>query len=295
MNKTNFGYLLREGARGMFVHGFRSFATVCVIVACLIIMGSFCLISFNLRVMVNELQHDNKVLVYIDDTYTEAEAKSVGSQINMIANVSDAVFVSRQQALDNYVASQDNPDLFAGLNAETMRDRFEVSLVDYSLMKQTVAEIEAVPGVGGIGAEYEITEGFQTVQNVLNVASFGIIIVLFVVSLFIISNTVKLSLYDRKEEIAIMRMVGATNGFIRFPFVVEGFFLGVLGSAIAFFAEWGLYDFLRNQIVSMDTLQMFTIVPFSSVLNILLIAYLIVGFVVGVFGSMLSIRRFMQV
>ena len=295
MNKTNFGYLLREGFRGLFVHGFRSFATVCVIVACLIIMGSFCLISFNLRVMVDELQHDNKILVYIDDTYTEAEAKSVGSQINMIANVSDAVFVSRQQALDNYIASQNNPDLFAGLNAETMRDRFEVSLVDYSLMHQTVEEIKSVPGVGGVGAEYEITEGFQTVQNVLNVASFGIIIVLFVVSLFIISNTVKLSLYDRKEEIAIMRMVGATNGFIRFPFLIEGFFLGILGSAIAFFAEWGLYEFLRNQIVSMDTLQMFTIVPFVDVFSVLLVAYLIVGFVVGVFGSLLSIRRFMQV
>lgn len=295
MNKSNFSYLLREGIRGMFLHGFRSFAAVCVTVACLIIMGSFCLISYNLRLTVATLENENKILCYIDDTYTEADAKSVGSQINMIANVADAVFVSRQEALDNYIASQDYPAMFEGLSADTMRDRYEVSLTDYGMIKETVTEIEGIAGVAEVRADYEISEGFETVQNVLNVASFGIIIVLFVISLFIISNTVKLAMYDRKEEIAIMRMVGATNSFIRFPFLIEGFFLGIFSAAVAFFAEWGVYDLLRNQIVSMDTLKMFIIVPFSEVFMVLLVAYLIVGYIVGVFGSALSIRKFMKV
>ena len=130
MNKSNFGYLIREGIRGIFLHGFRSFASVCVTIACLIIMGSFCLISYNLGVMVEEYENENRILVYVDETYSEAEAKSVGSQLNLIPNVENAVFISRQQALDNFVAKQNDPSVFAGLDSDTFRDRFEVSITD---------------------------------------------------------------------------------------------------------------------------------------------------------------------
>ena len=115
------------------------------------------------------------------------------------------------------------------------------------------------------------------------------------VSLFIISNTVKLSMYGRKEEIGIMKMVGATNSFIRLPFVVEGFILGMLGAAIAFFLEWGLYTFVGDKIAAIDTLQLVTVVPFTEVIEIVAIAYAITGFFVGVFGSVLSIRKFLKV
>ncbi|MBQ7256008.1 MAG: permease-like cell division protein FtsX [Oscillospiraceae bacterium] len=295
MNKNNFGYLLREGVRGVFSHGFRSFAAVCVTVACLIIMGSFCLISLNLNTMVNELESENEILVYIDESYSEAEAKSVGSQINMIANVESAVFVSRQTALEHFISEQDDPTLFEGIEAQTLRDRYEVTLIDNSIIKQTVSEIEAINGVVKTNAHYEISDGFQTLRNVLSLTSVAIIIVLLIVSLFIISNTVKLALYDRKEEIAIMRMVGATNNFIRLPFIVEGFLLGIIGAVVAFFIEWGVYDALAARIEAMDTLQMFRIIPFTSVFAFIIPAYLIVGFLVGVFGSLLSIRKFLRV
>ena len=295
MNKNNIGYLLKEGVRGVFLHGFRSFAAVCVTVACLIIMGSFCLISLNLNVMVSELESENEVLVYIDENYSEAEAKSVGSQINMIANVKNAVFVSREKALEQFVSEQDDAEIFEGIDAETLRDRFEVTLVDNTIMKQTVSDIEQINGVVKTSAHYEISDGFQTVRNVLNLTSAVIILVLLIVSLFIISNTVKLALYDRKEEIAIMRMVGATNSFIRLPFIVEGFLLGIIGSVIAFFIEWGVYDLLAQRIDAMDTLQLFRIIPFTTVLPFVLVVYLITGFLVGVMGSMLSIRKFLQV
>ena len=295
MNKNNFGYLLREGVRGVFSHGFRSFAAVCVTVACLIIMGSFCLISLNLNTMVKELESENEILVYIDESYSEAEAKSVGSQINMIANVESAVFVSRQTALEHFISEQDDPTLFEGIEAQTLRDRFEVSLIDNSIIKQTVSEIEAINGVVKTNAHYEISDGFQTLRNVLSLTSVAIIVVLLIVSLFIISNTVKLALYDRKEEIAIMRMVGATNNFIRLPFIVEGFLLGIIGAVVAFFIEWGVYDALAARIEAMDTLQMFRIIPFTSVFAFIIPAYLIVGFLVGVFGSLLSIRKFLRV
>ncbi len=295
MKKNNFGYLIREGIRGVFLHGFMSFAAVCVTVACLIIIGSFGLILYNLGIMVSDLERENEMLVYIDETYPEAEAKSVGSQINMIANVHNARFVSREQALADFVEEQGNPTMFQGLDASTFRDRFVVTLEDNALMKQTEAEIRAIEGVADITVHYEIAEGFTTTQHILRIASAAIIALLLVVSLLIISNTVKLAMYDRKEEIAIMRMVGATNSFIRLPFIVEGFLLGVFAAAVAFFLEWGLYNLLVARISSIDTMKLVSLVPFTDVLNVMVIFYAAIGFLVGVFGSLASIRKFLKV
>ena len=295
MKKNNIGYLLREGVRGVFVNGFMSFAAVCVTVACLIIMGTFSLILYNLHVMIIDLEKENEVLVYIDENYSEAEAKSVGSQINMISNVHNAVFVSREQALEDFLDEQSNSSAFDGVTSDTLRDRFVVTMENNALMQQTVDKIREIDGVADVTAHYEIANGFQTLQKVLNIASSVIIIVLFVVSLFIISNTVKLAMYDRKEEIAIMKMVGATNSFIRLPFVVEGFILGMLGAAIAFFLQWGLYNFLESKIAAIDTLQLVTVVPFTEVIELVAVMYALTGFAVGVVGSLLSIRKFLKV
>ena len=287
--------MLREGFRGVFLHGFMSFAAVCVTVACLIIMGTFSLVLYNVHVMIVDLEKENQVLVYIDEDYSEAEAKSVGSRINLISNVHEAKFVSREQALDNFVGKQSDTTAFNGVDASILRDRYEVTVEDNSLLEQTVAEIEMIDGVAEVSAHYEIANGFQSLQKVLNIASMVIIIVLFVVSLFIISNTVKLAMYSRSEEIAIMKMVGATNSFIRLPFVVEGFILGMLGAVIAFFLEWGLYDFLQAKIAVVDTLRLFQIVPFAEVIELVAISYALTGFAVGVVGSLLSIRKFLKV
>lgn len=295
MKKNNIGYLLREGIRGIFLHGFMSFAAIWVTVACLLIMGTFGLVLYNLNEMIVELEQENEMLVYIDETYSEAEAKSVGSQINQIANVHNAQFVSREQAVENFVDEMQDEDLFAGLDPSTFRDRFVITLEDNSKMRETEAAIRSIEGVADVSVHYEIQEGFQTVQRILNIASVIIIAVLLVVSMLIISNTVKLAMYDRKEEIAIMKMVGATNGFIRWPFVVEGFILGILASAIAFFLEWGLYNLLQTQISMVDSLDLITVVPFVEVIEIVAIGYAVVGFLVGVLGSLLSIRKFLKV
>ena len=295
MKKNNIGYLLREGIKGVFLHGFMSFAAIWVTVACLLIMGTFGLVLYNLNEMILDLEKDNEVLVYIDETYSEAEAMSVGSQINMITNVFNAKFVSREQALVEFIEEQQDEELFAGLESSTFRDRYVISLVNNKLMRQTCEDLAKIEGVEDIVAHYEIQEGFETIQNILNMAAIIIIAVLFVVSMLIISNTVKLALYDRKDEIAIMKMVGATNGFIRWPYVVEGFILGVTASLLAFFLQWGLYDFLQKQILKMDTLQLFTMIPFQEVIELVAVAYAIVGFLVGVVGSMLSIRKFLNV
>jgi len=296
MKINNLGYLLKEGIRGIFLHGFMSFAAVCVTVACLLIVGSFSILVYNVNIIVEDLNKTNEILVYVDETLSDAEAKSVGTRINRIANVHNAKYVSREEALVNFIADhQAQGEAFAGLAPEDLRHRFVVSLEDNALMAQTDEAIKALPGVVKTTAAYELAEGFTTIQDVLHIASIAVISILLLVSLLIISNTVKLAMYDRRDEIAIMKMVGATNGFIRLPFVVEGFMLGMMGAAIAFGAEWLLYDALVLRIEAVDTLKLFSFVPFTQLLIPMVITFASAGLFVGIVGSWTSIRKFMNV
>lgn len=295
MKINNIGYLCKEGIRGIFLHGFMSFAAICVTVACLLIVGSFSALTQNLSLMIKNLNKTNEVTVYVDETLSDAEARSVGTKINRVANIALAEFVSREEALANFIADHSETDAFDGTSAETFRHRFRVVLTEPRLLEQTKADLEAVPGVVKVKATEEIAAGFIMMQDVLELVSMVIIGVLLIVSLLIISNTVKLAVYDRRNEIAIMKMVGATNGFIRLPFVVQGFTLGMIGAGIAFGLEWLMYDALARRIAEVDTFGFFTVVPFTQLLPMMVLIFVSAGMFVGVVGSWTSIRKFMDV
>ena len=296
MRINNINYLLKEGFRGIFLHGFMSFAAVCVTVACLLIVGSFSILVYNVNIMVEDLNQTNEILAYVDETLSEADAKSVGTKINMIDNVLRSDFIPREQALEEFIADhKDEEESFSGLDATDLRHRFRIILEDNRLIKETDEALKNIPGVVKTHAEYELAQGFSTIQDVLHIVSLGIIAVLLAVSLLIISNTVKLAMYDRKEEIGIMKMVGATNAFIRLPFVVEGFTLGMLGAALAFGTEWVMYDALIEKIGEVDALQLFKFVPFETLLIPMIVTFAATGMFVGVVGSWTAIRKFMNV
>ena len=296
MRINNIAYLLKEGIKGIFTHGFMSFAAVCVTVACLLIVGSFSILVYNVNIMVEDLNQTNEILAYVDETLSEADAKSVGTKINMIDNVLRSDFIPREQALEDFIEDhKDEEESFSGLDATDLRHRFRVVLEDNRLIEQTDADLKAIPGVVKTHAEYELAQGFSTIQDVLHIVSLGIIAVLLAVSLLIISNTVKLAMYDRKEEIGIMKMVGATNAFIRLPFVVEGFTLGMLGAALAFGSEWVMYDAMIQKIGEVDALQLFKFVPFEELLIPMIVTFAATGMFVGIVGSWTAIRKFMNV
>ena len=293
MKHNNFGYLMGEGVRATFKHGFMSFAAICITVACLVIINSFTLISYNLDLTVGEVQKELRIVVCIDENYTEAESKSVGSDINLLPNVANAEFVSRQQALEDFIGDSDE-SLFEGLDADAMRDQYIVTLVDNAQVAETKEALENINGVSDVYADIEVGNALATIRTVLYIASIAIAAVLLIVSLIIISNTIRLAMLDRREEIGIMKMVGATNSFIRFPFFVEGFFLGLFGAVFSFFIEWGLYEVLRKAIMNTG-LEVLTIVPFTDVLVPMALVCGVAGFVIGIFGSVMSIRRFLKV
>ena len=295
MRVSNLGYLIKEGIRGIFLHGFMSFAAVLVTVACLVIVGSFSALVYNVNLMVEELNKTNEVLAYVDSGLTDAEARSIGTKINQIPNVFKSDFKSREKALEEFVADHQDDPAFGGLIPTDLRHRYIIVLEDNELMAETVAQIESVPGIVKVNAAFEMAEGFITLQNVLHIASIAVIAVLLVVSLLIISNTVKLALYDRKDEISIMKMVGATDGFIRLPFLVEGFLLGMLGAMAAFFVVWTMYNVLVNRLAELDTLKLFSFVPFTQLLQPMVLTFTAAGLFVGVVGSWTSIRKFLDV
>ena len=295
MRLNNIGYLLKEGFKGIFTHGFMSFAAVCVTIACLVIVGSFSILAYNLDVMVEDLNQTSEILVYVDADLPDAEARSIGTQINLLDNVLQSTFVSREEALEDFIADHDGDSAFSGVQASDLRHRYIVLLEDNLLMKQTDEQLKQLPGVAKTNAAYELAEGFTTIQSVLHIVSYAVIAVLLVISLLIISNTVKLAMYDRKDEIAIMKMVGATNGFIRLPFIVEGFTLGMIGAVLAFGLEWVGYDAMVQKVSGVDSLQLFSFVPFQELLIPMVVVFAGAGMFVGIVGSWTSIRKFMDV
>ncbi len=296
MKINNLGYLIKEGVRGIFLHGFMSFAAVCVTIACLLIVGSFSCLAYNFNIIVEDLNKTNEVMVYVDESLSDAQARSVGTKLNQVENVYNAKFISREEALENFVADHQGEDAFIGVDAQNLRHRYVVTLSDNNLIHETVETIKNVEGVAKVNANFELADGFSALQNVLHVASIVVISVLLLVSLLIISNTVKLAMYDRRDEIAIMKMVGATNGFIRLPFVVEGFTLGMVGAAISFGLMWLLYDWVVVKLDSLSTLKLLlNFVPFTELLVPMVITFAGAGLFVGVIGSWTSIRKFMDV
>lgn len=295
MDKHDFVYFFREGMRNMFSHGFMSFAAIGITVACLLIMGTFTLVAVNANSLLKDLEQENEILAYVDEAYTPEEAQALQSRLESIANVASATYISKEEALDAFTEQYPEEPMFENLAPEILRDRYAVKLVNLEQQSETVQQVKAVAGIDGVNAYEELAGGFITVRNVATVVCVALIAILFVVSVFIISNTIKLTTFDRRDEIAIMRMVGATNGFIRWPFVYEGFLLGFLGAVAAFFLQWALYAAVAQGVDTNDTLQLIRIIPFAQLWKPVAATFAGAGILIGVGGSLSAIRKFLQV
>ena len=293
--RHNFSFFIREGTGNMFSHGFMSFAAIGITVACLLIMGTFSLVAYNANENLKDLQRENAVLAFVDENLSDEEAMALQKQLERLPNVADCTFVSREEARDTYVEQYDEDDLYSDLDPEIFRHRYVLHLKELDQMKTTVQAVEEVEGIVKIRADEDISNGFLTVRNIAGVISITLIAILLIVSVFIVSNTIKLTTFDRKDEIAIMKMVGATDGFIRWPFVYEGLLLGLISAVVAFVLQWVLYRAIAQGIENSDTLQLLRIVPFELIYLPVAVAFGVVGILVGVGGSLTAIRKFLRV
>ena len=271
-----------------------SFASVCIIVAFLVIMGCFSLLALNIHALIGELESENILLAYVSENLSEQAARNLRQDIRSIPNVTNAVFITREQAMQSFLGRYEDTDRYIDVEEHWFRHRFAVYVEDVAQIAETQQEIRQLYGIERVNANLTIARGLVTVRNIVSGVSLVMVVVLLAISLFIMSNTIKLATFERREEIAIMKMVGATNAFIRWPFLFEGFVLGITGSMAAYAVIWALYGLVANRVIEIEA-GFISIIPFSSVYILLLAVFAVIGFGVGVGGSGMAINRYLNV
>lgn len=291
---NRFFYLLWQGVKNIFTHGLMSFVSVAVITACLVIMGALGLITWNINAMISEMQNQNKVIAYVDESFDEEQARALQEQIDAVPNIESVEFITREQAMENFEADYDE-ELFSTIDSSVFRHRYVITLNDIEQMKDTQTKLGAIQGIAEVNAHLDYAQKFVTFRNIVSIVSIVLVGVMLLVSLFIMTNTIKLGAFTRKDEIAIMKIVGATNRFIRFPFVIEGLLLGAVGGGIAYLIVGGLYAFAKRRLMTTMIAGIFTMVPFHTVMLPMLVAFFGLGILVGVIGGVSAIRSYLKV
>ncbi len=286
-------YLVREGCRNTWHNRLMALASVGVLICCLLLTGFSYLIFINVDHMFQNAYEQNVMAVYLDSDQDGDGVLRIGRELQALSNVASVSFLSKEDFLAQYgEALQDNTmDSFQGEN-NPLPDTYIVSLKDLALFKETLATITAMEGVEEVSYDANTAETLTKVRRVVLVVGGSIIVVLLAVSLFIIVNTIKLTVLNRRLEIYIMKSVGATDGFVRFPFVVEGVLLGILAGGIGY----GVVALLYNTLVKNFTFDnpLLTLVPFSAVWSYLLVGFLVGGVLVGVCGSVISMGKYLK-
>lgn len=287
-----FGYLVKEGFKNVWSNRIMSIASVCVLVSCLILTGAAELLSLNVEKVVDSVGQSNETTVYLKDSVSELEAVYIGKDIEKIDNVSSVRFYSKDDAFETY-REELGDELFERISEESnpLPDSYIVAMDDLSLYEDTVKKIQAVDGVDTISNRSEIAKKLTDISNLVNMICIWVVIALIIISLFIIANTIRATMYSRRFEISIMKSVGATNGFVRLPFLVEGIIIGLISSIVA----TGCISFLYN--AGMNAIEQFipfTSIPLSDVIVFVAAAYLIAGVLIGFFGSFISIRKYLK-
>ena len=271
-----------------------SIASVCVLVSCLVLTGAATLFSVNVSKVVESVGQSNETTVYIDDSYSQLEAIYVGKEIEKVDNVTSAEFYSREEAYETFKA-QLGDDLFKMIEVEKgipLPDAFIVVMDDLSKYDDTIKQIQQIEGVDSVNNRGDFAKKLTEISDIVNVISLGVVIALTVISLFIIANTIRATMYSRRYEISIMKSVGATNMFVRIPFLVEGMVIGLVSAIVSTAGIALLYEGITKAIS--ESMAIFDFIPLTDVILYVAGAFAIAGVVVGFFGSFISIRKYLK-
>ena len=274
-----------------------SFASISTVAVSLLVLGMFLLIFLNTNNLAQYLESQVQVSVYMQDNASAEELKAVEAKLKKMPGVVKVTPVSKQQALARFKERLgDQEQLLNSLGKDNpFPNSFEVQVDNPERIKVITPSIGQLPKVETAKFGQEVVEHLFSLTKILRFGGIVLVIFLAMATLFIISNTIKLTTFDRREEIAIMKMVGATDSFIRWPFVFEGLLLGLFGAAIAFGLQWLLYSAMANGISTSDTMQLLEVVSFRSIWQPVAGIFAGAGVVIGVGGSLMAIRRFLKV
>ena len=295
MKGTSLKYLSHEGFRNVWVNRLMSLASVTVLMACLIIMGAGIMIYFNINNVVDKVQSQNVVMVYVADDASEDETTQIGTSLKGISNVESCEFVPKEVAFQEQIQSMGgDAALFEGFDEIPLPDAYKVTVKDLSQFENTVSQIKQINKVDSVRENSDLASKLLSLRHAVSIVSVGLVVMLFLVALFIISNTIRITMFSRKLEISIMKAVGATNWFIRWPFMIEGMILGTISGIVSLGVLWGLYAVAEKVFAQTLSLIGFSLVPFSGYWWQILLVFVAIGLFTGGFGSLVSMAKYLK-
>lgn len=295
MKGTSLKYLTHEGFRNVWVNRLMSLASVTVLMACLIIMGAGIMIFFNINTLLDSVQSQNVVMVYVADDATEDETAQIGSSLNNIGNIESCEFVPKEEAFQKQIESMGGDSaLFEGFDESPLPDAYKVTVKDLSQFENTVSQIKQIDKVDSVRENSDLASKLLSLRHAVSIVSIGLVVMLFLVAVFIIANTIRITMFSRKLEISIMKAVGATNWFIRWPFMIEGMILGTISGVVSLGVLWGLYALAEKAFSQTLSLLGFKLVPFTEYWWQILLVFVTIGLFTGGFGSLVSMGKYLK-
>lgn len=292
-------YLIGEGLGNVFKNKKSTFSAILVMCISMLVFGLFFIIGENVNHIMNTVESSQEIQVFIKNDATDEEITKVGEQLQQIEGVNKITFVSKDEALDIMQEKVGEKSyLLAGYEENNfLPASYKVTLTDLKLASKVESQINQLDNIKRITSSNETITKLISVANGVRIVTAAILIGLIVGSIFIIANTIKLTVYARRREISIMKYVGATNSFIRWPFIVEGMIIGIISAGISVLLVGGIYKIVAAKLMesSLITSLGITLVGFSDMFTLIILVYLALGIGIGVIGSALSMRKYLEV
>ena len=301
MKLSSMRYLNKQGLENIWKNRMMAFASFCVLLVSIMLVGIAVLLFMNLNSIIGGIENKNEVIVFLDPEITQEQTETVQSKLEQIDNIEDISFYSKEDAFDSLKTSMaDYAQVFDSLgNDNPLPDSFRIKIKDISLTEETVTLMNEIDNIYHIRAPYDFVNVLSEMRKIVSWVSVVVIIALSIVSMVIISNTTKASVFARRNEISIMKYVGATDAFIRIPFFVEGMVTGFAAGIVATIITWigydALVDLLTKEVNILNVIGVGSIIPFNDIAIKVAIIYVLAGGLIGALGSVISTRKHLDV
>ena len=297
MNGSSLRYLFKEGFRNTWSNRMMSIASICVLMSCLVLIGCASMIFLNIESLLGRIEEENVVMVYIQDGTTDADINTMGTTLKNMDNIKNVEFISKESAWQEQLDTMEEAQakFFTEISSDIpLPDAYKVTVNDLSQFDSTVSQIKQLQHIDTIRENKDLAQKLVTISHGVEVISVVIVAVLLAISVFIIQNTIKLTVYSRRLEISIMKSVGATNGFVRLPFVVEGMILGFISGVISLGLVWAFYEFAIKQFGDLIASLGLEALKFSDYAWYMLGIFIAIGIITGVGGALLSMGKYLN-
>ncbi len=300
MRTSNVSYLIKKGVSSVWKNFIMSFASFCILLVSLFQVSLTVLVMMNINIIMKNIEDTNEIAIYLKEDISEAQVKKIQNILEENDNLTDVRYISKEQGLENFKENMgEYSDLLSYLDENPVPETFLVRVKDLTKMKLSITAISSIDGIEKLKVPSDFTDALINIRNTFTVIVIAIMATLIVVSIVIVSNTIRTSVFSRRNEISIMKYVGATDSFIKLPFFVEGTFIGILSGTAAWGLTWFVYDSVFSLFTDNPSLWemfgFFNIIPFDGISLFVLLINCVAGALLGAIGTVISMGRYLKV